>query len=285
MNKVLILGAGGTLGGALVREFSLDYKVLSWDKEQADVTDFVGLESKIIQEKPDLIINAVAYNAVHPVEDDKNEQTKALLLNAEVPGKLAAIAKKLGAVFVHYSTDYVFDGASKSGYSEADLPQPINFYGHSKYLGEKSVSEVGGSYYLIRLSRLFGEKGTSAASKKSFVDIMFDKINEPVIKAVNEELSSPTYAPDVALFTRSLIEENKPVGIYHGANSGACTWYEFALEIFKILGKKVNLVPVKASEFPRKAALPRFSVLLSSKMPKQRSWQEALSNFLKNNLC
>lgn len=281
MKKVLILGAGGTLGGALVKEFSLDYKVLSWDRAEVDVTDFTNLESKILQEKPDLIINSVAYNAVHPVEDDENEQNKALLLNTEVPGKLAAIAKKLGVVFVHYSTDYVFDGASQSGYSETDLPRPLNFYGNSKFLGEKNVSKVGGSYYIIRLSRLFGEKGKSEASKKSFVDIMLDKINEPIIKVVNEELSSPTYAPDAAAFTRFLIEENKPAGIYHGANTGAGTWYEFALEIFKILGKKVNLAPVKASEFPRKAELPKFSVLLNTKMPKQRHWQEALSEFLK----
>ncbi len=110
---------------------------------------------------------------------------------------------------------------------------------------------------------------------------MLEKINEPIIKAVNEELSSPTYAADAAAFTRSLVEENKPFGIYHGANSGTCTWYEFAEQIFKIIGKKINLVPVKASEFPRKATLPQFSVLLNTKMPPQRSWQEALKEFLK----
>lgn len=281
MKKVLILGAGGTLGGALVKEFGrAGYQVFGWDKQEAEVTDFALLETKIFSAKPDLLINAVAYNAVDAAENNVDEQKKAMLLNAEVPKQLAVLAEKLGAVFIHFSTDYVFDGTSKLGYAEDAMPAPASFYGQSKYAGEKNVADSGANYYLVRLSRLFGDKGASEASKKSFVDIMREKINEPLVKVVNEEISSPTYAPDLAKFVHALWKKNMPYGIYHGANSGQCAWFEFAQEIFKILNKEVNLQPVPASEFPRQAKRPNFSVLLNTKMPPQRDWRDALREYL-----
>ncbi|KKQ40531.1 MAG: dTDP-4-dehydrorhamnose reductase [Candidatus Magasanikbacteria bacterium GW2011_GWA2_37_8] len=282
MKSILILGAKGTLGQALLQEFShSDYQVTAWDREEADLTD-VSTKEKILNLQPEIIVNATGYNVVDKCEVDSVEKEMAFKINATVPEMLAQIAKDLNAIFVNYSSDYVFKGDKESGYTENDLPDPASIYGESKFEGEKLVQAVGGKYYIIRPSRMFGTAGISIMSKKNFVDIMVGKKDETEIKVVNEERSSPTYAPDLAKFTRVLIEENKPFGIYHGANSGACTWYEWAEEIFKIIGANPKLAAVSGDEFPRPAKRPQFSELLNTKMPPQRSWQDALRAYLDN---
>ncbi len=282
MKKLLILGYKGTLGQALVVEFNLpDYEVVGWDREEADITS-LDLEDKIVALAPQVIINATGYNALDKAESDVQAKEVCFAINSEAPKRLAEIAKKLDAVFVNYSSDYVFRGDKEEGYAEDDLPNPINVYGESKYLGEKNVQSVGGKFYIIRPSRIFGKPGISEMSKRSFVDIMVSKKNETEVRVVNEEKGSPTYAPDLANFTRALIEEEKPFGIYHGSNSGACTWYEWATEIFKIIGASPKLIPIPSSEYPRPTKLPQFSELLNTKMSLQRPWQEALKEYLKN---
>lgn len=281
MKKLLILGYKGTLGQALVAEFNLfGYEVIDWDREEADITS-AGIEDKIFALAPDVIINATGYNALDKAETDPKEKEICFAINSESPKRLAAVAKRLDVVFVNYSSDYVFKGDKEDGYTEDDLPDPINVYGESKYLGEKNIQSIGGKFYIIRPSRIFGKPGISTMSKRSFVDIMVGKKNEPEIKVVNEEKGSPTYAPDLASFTRALIGGNKPYGIYHGANSGACTWYEWACEIFKIIGMSPKLTPIPSSDYPRPTKLPQFSELLNTKMPLQRTWQEALREYLK----
>lgn len=282
--KILILGAKGTLGQALIQEFNdFNYQVTAWDREEADLTD-ASTKEKILNLKPEIIINATGYNAVDKCEVDNQEKELAFKINAEVPEMLAQTAKELNAIFVNYSSDNVFFGDKESGYREDDLPNPINVYGKSKFEGEKLVQAVGGKYYIIRPSRIFGIPGISAMSKKTFIDIMIDKKNETEIKLVHEEKSSPTYAPDLAKFTRELVESNKPFGIYHGANQGACTWYEWAAEIFKIVGFSPKLTPVPRSGFPRPSKCPMFSELLNTKTPLQRSWQDALREYLYENI-
>ncbi len=226
-----------------------------------------------------MIINATGYNNVDKAE--KEERDLAYKINAEAVGKLANVAKEIDAILINYSTGYVFDGEKESGYREDDVPNPASEYGKSKYEGEKAVQAVGGKYYIIRLSRLFGQRGTSPNSKPSFVDIMLSKKSEQEIKVVNEEISSLIYAQDLAKFTRALFEDQKPYGIYHCANLGACTWFEWAKEIFALFGHGPKLVPVPASEFPRPALRPRFCILLNTKMPTLRKWKEALEEYLK----
>ena len=151
---------------------------------------------------------------------------------------------------------------------------------------DKILKLTTDKFYLIRLSRLFGLAGESAMTKKSFVDIMLDLVinkNKKELDLVDDEKSCPTYAPDLAKFTKKLIEEKKPFGIYHGANSGVCTWYEFAKEIFKIKNLAVKCNPVPADKFPRPAKRPNFSELINTKVNKQRNWQEALREYLENN--
>lgn len=277
--KTLILGSRGTLGQALVLEFKkAGCDVFAWDRKDGDITssDFL---IKIKTAKPDVIINATGYNAVDNAE--KEEKKLAYKVNSEVAGNLAEIAKEIGAVFVNYSTGYVFDGEKESGYTEDDVPNPVSEYGKSKYEGEKAVQTVGGKYYIIRLSRLFGARGTSKNSKSSFVDIMLSKKSEQEIKVVNEEISSLIYAPDLAKFTHALLEDKKPYGVYHGVNSGACSWFGWAKKIFYLLGRGPKLIPVSANEFPRSAPRPRFCILLNTKMPELRGWREALREYLK----
>src|SRR3989339_296252 len=167
-----------------------------------------------------------------------------------------------------------------TGYNAVDRPDPISVYGQSKWEGEKFVAVVGGKYYVIRPSRLFGPSDKTANAKKSFVDIMVEKKNDGKIKVVNEEEGCPTYSLDLAYFTRLLVEQKKPYGIYHGVNSGSCNWYGWGGEIFKIFNKQPKLIPGLAREFPRAAKRPLYSVLLNTKTEPMRSWQEALVAYL-----
>lgn len=286
MSKVLILGFQGTLGRALVKEFASmgNYEVTAWDRGDLDITDKTLLREKINLLKPEIIINAAAYNEVDKIEADPAILEMAKKINGEAVGEIAKIAKDLGAIFVHYSSDHVFDGALGAGYTEDALPNPINKYGETKLLGEKLLQELGDKFFLIRLSKLFSGTPAVEGTKKSFVEKMLDLYNQGQreFNMVDEELSSPTSASDLVKFTRELIESGKPWGIYHGANSGECTWYEFAKEIFALKNYEVCLLPVSSLEYPRPALRPHKSILLNTKMPPQRIWQEALKEALSN---
>jgi len=283
--KVLILGFRGTLGQALVKEFSngsSNYEVVSWDKEEIDITNAEQLKEKIVLLQPEIIINTVAHNAVDKIETEEAEFLSAQKINGEAVKNLAVIAKDLGTVLIHYSSDYVFAGVKEDGYAEEENPEPINKYGQTKLMGEKYLLEVAPHFYLIRLSKLFSNIPAGPTSKKSFVETMLGLYNQGKrdFELVDDELSSPTYALDLAKFTRELLEQQKPWGIYHGANSGGCTWYGLGKEIFAAKNYDVCLLPVLAIKFPRPAPRPYQSILLNTKMPLQRPWVEALKEAL-----
>lgn len=280
VKKILILGSKGTLGQALTKEFSSkEYDVLSYDKDELDVTA-PDLAEKISKIKPDLIINSIAYNAVAKMETDEKERELAFFLNSKLPNILAVIAKGIDATFVHYSTSYIFDGKKKEGYTESESPNPIDLYGKSKAEGEKGVIEVGGKFYIIRLSRLFGQRGISEMSKRTFVEIMQSEIEKQELEVGDTEVSSMTYAPDLAKLTKYIFESEAAYGIYHGSNEGMGTWYDWATEIFKCLGKGPKVIPAKRS-LTVGVEHPQYSGLINTKLPKQRTWQEALYEFLK----
>lgn len=283
--KIIILGSKGMLGKALREEFN-DFEVFCFDKEDLDITNENNLKEKIEEIRPEVVINATAINAVDNIEIESGFYKIAEEINGTVVGKLAKICKDLGIVLVHYSSDYVFKGDNPAGYNEDTYTDPINRYGETKVLGEKLLKLTTDKFYLIRLSRLFGLAGESEMAKKSFVDTMLDLVinkGKKELDLVDDEKSCPTYAPDLAKFTRMLVEKKEPFGIYHGVNSGVCTWYEFAKEIFKIKNLEVKCNPVSAGEFPRPAKRPNFSELINTKVDKQRNWQEALKEYLKNN--
>jgi len=274
--RVLIVGAKGMLGQELARAFA-GHDLHLWDREELDIADKDDVLKKIKQLNPDLLINAAAYNLVDKCED---EFDVARRINGEGPVNLSMAAAKIGATFVHYSTDYVFAGDQEAGYREYDLPAPVSKYGESKYLGEE-VLEHNDATYLIRTSRLFGRQAGSDGAKKSFVEVMLRLASEkPELELVDEEMSCPTYAVDLAERTREIIEGNYLPGIYHVTNEGGCTWLQFAEEIFKQAGRSPKLLSVSGAKFPRPARRPMYSILLNTKLPRMRSWQAALKDFL-----
>lgn len=329
MQKILVIGAKGMLGQELVELFKKDkdYKVTAWDRKEIDITDQKQVREKITKLAPNIILNAAAYNAVDLCEKNKLEFEKAKNLNGKAPGYLAKIAKKIDATFVHYSTDYVFNGmpeikeptgctgscgscglhkdfSPQIGFDEDAIPEPVQKYGKTKLMGEEAVQKNGEKYYIIRLSKLFGKpaKGNPPAggAKKSFFDVMLKaakgkKEIHPVksakggpaaqefnrVKAVNEETSCFTYAPDLAKKTKEIIESQKPFGIYHVANSGACTWYEAAVELYKAAKLKIKVIPVGSEEFPRPAQRPYVSTLINTKLNPMRDWKIALKEYLR----
>lgn len=307
MQKILIIGAKGMLGQELVKIFKKDspYKVLVWDKEDLDITSETAVYHKIKTVAPNIIINAAAYNAVDKCEENQKEFALAKKINGLAPSYLAKTAKKIGAVLIHYSTDYVFDGQPdipepqgcshscgschlhesfqpQIGFNEDAKPNPISNYGRTKLIGEKAVIQNIKKYYLIRTSKLFGKPAQIAGAKKSFFDVILElgQKNKEV-KVVDEEISCFTYTPDLAQKTKEILESQKPFGIYHIVNSGPCTWYEATLELYQQAKIKTKVIPVSSDEFPRSAKRPTYSVLLNTKLNPLRDWREALGEYLK----
>jgi dTDP-4-dehydrorhamnose reductase len=307
MQKILIIGAKGMLGQELVKTFSnKKNEVVAWDRENIDITDAKQVTEKITKLKPDVILNAAAYNAVDKCEKDAKEYALAKKINGNAPGYLAKVASTIGATLVHYSTDYVFDGmpdipepagcggscgscslhegfVPELGFKEDAIPNPIQKYGKSKLLGEDNVIKYAQKYYIIRLSKLFGKPATAKDAKRSFFDVMLEvgeKHKE--VKAIDEETDCFTYAPDLAKRTRDILDLEMPFGIYHVTNTGACTWYEAVVELYKQAKIKAKVVPVSGDEFSRPAQRPYVSTLLNTKLMPMRSWKLALKDYLKN---
>jgi len=282
--KILILGAKGNLGAQLVKVFVKGNEVLGWDKSEIDITDRELILKKIGEIRPELVINAAAYNAVDKCEDSDEEYEAAKKINIDGPKFLAEVCLKIGATLVHYSTNYVFDGKKKSGYNETDQPRPLNRYGKTKFHGEKRILELSGQglkWYLIRTSKLFGPGGTSAMAKPNFFDIILEQAkNKSELEVIDDEISCFTYSPDLAKATKELVQADKGYGIYHLMNSGAGTWYEAAGELFRIAGLKIKVLPISRDKLLKPAKRPKYSVLLNTKLPPLRDYKEALREYL-----
>ena len=296
--KILILGAGN-LGAALAKTFE-DLKPVVWDKADLDITDAPAARQKITALKPELILNAAAFTDTAAAETTR--RAEALAVNATAVGLLAEIARDIGALFAHYSTDYVFHGNKKAGYTETDVPsEPVNYYGVTKLEGEKLMlrafgasheriknqeSRIKNPFYLIRTSWLFAPMG------KSFPAAML-KLAEtkPEIPVVNDQYGKPTYAPDLAKATRALINDQAPFGLYHLVNEPTMTWYDFAQLIFDTKASldpkfsKPIVKPVSSSVFPSPIKRPAYSILLNTKQPPLRPIKEALVEFLNHATC
>lgn len=280
--RVAIIGAKGMLGQELIRVFS-DADVLAWDTAEIDITNPEMVLERVADARPAIIINSAAYNAVDRAED---EPEVAERVNGSAIKYLAEAAAKVNATFIHYSTDYVFDGTRVDGYGEDEETSPISAYGRSKRAGENALQAAAAlhpdlRWYLIRTSRLFGVPASSVGAKRSFVDTMIalSKTRDR-IEAVDAEMSSPTYVPDLAAATHAILMNQCSSGIYHRTNDGACTWYEFAQEIFRQINWRGELISVSASAFPRPAARPSYSVLQTTKLPPLRRWEDALEEYI-----
>jgi dTDP-4-dehydrorhamnose reductase len=249
------------------------YALTLWDREELDITDAAAVERKLQELGPEVIINAAAYTAV-----DHAESEPALVnrINGEAVGYLARTAKELGALFIHFSTDYVFDGLNPHGYAEDyAIKQPQTVYGTSKKLGEEMILSSGARFFLIRTQWLFGSAG------KNFIETMLRLESEgKTLRVVNDQFGSPTYAKDLAEKVREMIEADCASGIYHVTNSGTCSWYEFAKTIFELLGLHTQIIPVDSAEFAAAAKRPIYSMLLNTKLEPLRSYTQALRAYL-----
>ncbi|MBI3335189.1 MAG: dTDP-4-dehydrorhamnose reductase [Candidatus Portnoybacteria bacterium] len=284
--KILVTGSHGMLGHAVMETFK-DQNPIGWDKKDLDITSKEQVSEKIGRLKPQVIINCAAYTNV-----DKAEQEKELAfkVNAEGVKHLALAASRVGAILVHYSTDYVFEGKKRKGYTENDIPSnPVNIYGSSKLEGERAILDLRFKiydlrYYLIRTSWLFGPYG------ENFVQMIIKLIeNNSQIKVVDDKWSKPTYTIDLAKATRALIEDKPPFGSYHLVNEPTTNRYELAKEIVRLklandLQNKPEILPVSSDKFPRPAKRPRYSILINKKRPRLRAWKEALEEYLEANM-
>lgn len=283
--NTIILGANGNLGSQLKAKFANDISA-AWDHADFNYLDFDELTRRLDKIGPQLIINAAAYNAVDKCEIDKQEEALSLKLNRDLPAFLADYCLKSQAALLHYSTDYVFgaDDRKNNPYTELDRPAPLNKYGISKLAGEKEIVKralKGLQYYIVRTSKLFGEKSNNELSKASFFEVMIKLAHEnKVVKVVDAEMSCFTYTADLASASLALCNDAAPRGIYHLTNSGQATWYEAALFLFNHLGLDLELMAIKPSDWPRPAKRPNFSVLGNTRRRPLRSWQEALIEYL-----
>ncbi len=275
--RILLLGKTGLLGTYFFNHF-LGFSpgvVYAPTKQELNLENYDEVESYISRIRPTVVINCSGYTAVDDAEENKD---LAFKINAEVAGKLASFCKKVDGVLIHFSTDYVFDGQKKEGYGEDDDPSPLNLYGKSKLSGEDLIKSNTDKYYIIRTSWLFGEYG------KNFVTTMLNLADhKKELDVVDDQIGSPTYAKDLALFVSSnfLDDSHLPFGVYHLTNSGVCSWYDFAVEIFKIAGKNIVVNKVDSSAFPRPAKRPNYSILVNNKLEKGlRDWNTALKAFL-----
>lgn len=261
------------LGQDLAQEFK-DQELVLLGHHQIDITDISSVEKNLKEIKPEIVINAAAYTAV---DDCETNQELAKKVNGEGPGNLAKICEEINATLVHYSTDYIFNGQKQDGYPE-DYQQvdPINVYGESKALGERLIRENTDKYYILRIAWLYGKGG------KNFVETMLELAkSKNELRVINDQHGSPTYTKDVAQQTKRILTELKPeFGAYHTTNSGDCTWYQFAQEIFKLKKIDIKVVPCTTEEYPTPAKRPHWSILLNTKLPAMRSWQEALREYL-----
>ncbi|MCF7906691.1 dTDP-4-dehydrorhamnose reductase [Patescibacteria group bacterium] len=280
--KILILGAKGMLGSDLQKVFAQE-NIITWGKEEADITVKEDLQNKLELISPDIVINAAAYTDVDRAE---KETEKAKMINGEALNYLAEICYNLDSVLVHYSTDYVFSGKKEEGYLEEEEPDPLSVYGQSKALGEKNIINSNlEKYYIIRTAWLFGP--SVKILKKNFVNTILRLAQERTsLKVVDDQHGSPTYSLDLAGITKEILEKKFEAGIYHFTNQEEVTWYSFAQEIIcqaqknGILEKKnIKVRPCSSREFPRPAPRPAFSILKNTKLPLPRTWQEALKDY------
>lgn len=273
-----VIGAKGMLGTDVKRVFKEDssYVLHLFDVDTLDITNLRDAEKILKDVSPDIIINAAAYTAVDDCEDSKGK-TACFAVNGKGPENLAKISKKIGAQLVHISTDYVFDGTKKTGYTERSRIKPVNMYGASKAEGEVAIKEHCSKFYIVRTSWLFGKNGDN------FVKTML-KLSKKhsELSVVNDQKGKPTWTYDLAKHVKLLVESKKPYGVYHFTNEGETTWYRFTKEIMKQAGRDTVVKPCSSDEYPRPAKRPENSVLLNMKFKRMQHWKKALGEYLKD---
>ena len=265
--KILLFGKTGQLGWELQRTLAPLGQVLAYGPDELDLADLQALDRLIRAVKPQIVVNASAYTAVDRAEE---EQTIAMTINARVPGVMAEAARALDAALIHYSTDYVFDGAKGALYVEGDAPNPLNVYGQSKLEGEQVIAQVGGAYLILRTSWVYGLGVGGFVSKT----LSWARTQE-VLKVVTDQVGSPTWARMLAEVSGSLIARSLPdskmvfserSGVYHLGGAGSVSRFDFAREILNLdphpeEQKVKRLEPALTADFPTPARRPLATAL------------------------
>ncbi|HKZ27987.1 MAG TPA: dTDP-4-dehydrorhamnose reductase [Rubrobacteraceae bacterium] len=269
--RALVTGASGQLGRELVDILTgRGHEVVALSRSELDVADPAAVERAVEAHLPKLVANAAAYTNV---DGSETETGTAYAVNALGPRNLAQACERRGCELLHVSTNYVFDGESKRPYEPFDLPNPISAYGRTKLAGEEYVKHLSSRWYLVRTAGVYGEG-------HNFVRTMLRVAKErDELKIKDDEFISPTYARDLAEGIAEVIETGL-YGLYHLTNSGSCSWYEFAEEIFSLSGTEVEVLPIPTSEYPLPAARPANGVLSTLGGPSLRHWREALADYL-----
>lgn len=283
MTRVAILGSTGQLGTDLVEALREDnrFEVIPLTHREADCTKAAEVRDVIAKLRPDDVVNCAAFVRVDDCED---EPDLAFEINAVGAFNVARACAAVDARCVYISTDYVFDGTKEAPYVESDAPNPINVYGASKLAGEYLVRQAAPRWLIVRVASLFGKTGARGKGGNFIETIISKATTGDALRIVNDIKISPTYTRDAAAIIRDLLEADAR-GIVHAANSGCCTWFEFAKKTVELCNLAVGVEPVTSSEFPVRANRPRNSVLATEREDrevgsKSPTWQTALRDYL-----
>ncbi|AZQ45458.1 dTDP-4-dehydrorhamnose reductase [Bacillus albus] len=275
--KILVTGYNGQLGYDVVKRGEKQgLEMQGIGIEDLDITNEAAVYEFVDKVKPDAIIHCAAYTAV-----DKSEDDKEICWNVNVEGTkyLATAAKKLNAKFVYISTDYVFDGEGTHAFVETDTPNPVGYYGLTKYEGEKVVRSLIDSNFIVRISWVFGINGNNFIKTMLRLGETRDELN-----VVGDQIGSPTYTYDLARLLVDMVVTEK-YGTYHATNEGFCSWAEFAQEIFEIAGQDVKVNSITTEEYPTRAVRPKNSRMSKQKLidngfePLQ-DWKKATKHYI-----
>jgi len=279
--KAVVLGASGQLGQDLLRVFGPG--TIGLGHGDLDVADGVAVSRVLREHAPDWVINTAAF---HRVDDCELNPTLAFAVNATGAANVARAAAEIGAGVVFYSTDYVFGGEPRgrgNPHQETDAPRPLNVYGISKLAGEQMVGLANPRHVVIRSAGLYG----IATSRKgwTFPELMLNKARDDGrLRVVTDQTLSPTYTADLAAATETLVERDAR-GVFHVANEGECSWYEFAAATLELAGVSVEIEPTTTTPMPRRALRPPYSAMRSLRLDEAgvaplRPWRDALADYL-----
>lgn len=264
--RILLTGKDGQVGWELRRTLAPLGEVVAFGRRELDLAQPDQIRARVREVRPSLIVNAAAYTAVDRAEE---EPDLAMAVNGIAPGILAEEAQRLGAGLVHYSTDYVFDGAKRSPYVEDDETNPLNSYGRTKLSGETAIEQVGGLFIILRIGWVYGLRG------RNFVRAILRLAAErSELRVVDDQVGTPTWSRTIAEVTAQVLarcsEFAEVSGTWHLASQGSTTWYGFAEALLERAGPLVShmprLVAIRTEEYPTKAVRPAYSVMATGKL-------------------
>ncbi len=285
--KVALFGRNGQLGSDLLATLGDSMEVRAYGRNEVDLADGARLRETLLRQEPRIIINAAAYTAVDQAESDSDMAGR---INGEAPAVMARVAAELGALLIHYSTDYVFDGTAHEPYTEDSPTAPLGVYGKTKLAGEEAVRAVAGAYLIVRTAWLYSNHG------RNFLKTMLRLADErDELRVVGDQIGSPTYARMVAEASVQMISAMgdgegfrvERSGVYHMTCQGSVSWHGFAQRIIELSSRaaRVRVTPISTAQYPTPARRPAYSVLSCDKLERSfgirlPEWEVALGQCL-----